>query len=578
MNNEIEMLTKKIAELEAELKSSKKYGLVWDKDSNIEKVVHDCEFNIPLLEALADKNVINGDLNNILIEGDNYHSLVSLNMVLKEKVDLIYIDPPYNTGHEDFAYNDNYVDYDDTFIHSKWLSFMQKRLILAKELLKDNGLIFISIDDNEQANLKILCDQIFGSHNFVNTFIIDKTAQGANNSSTFKTQHEYCLMYCKKDPSMININISSEIDTKKYKYKDKKGYYAMTNTFDSINSPLSKNKNRGYTVYYRESDEDVIVKDEYDRLTDTFGSYDENLISEGYIPIRPGIRKNVQYPWNWMLQRFLDDYKEELVFQKNKAGVYTIYHKNRFNGLTKDTTIKRFDTRQFGNQVLADILGEKKFDYPKSIDMMKWVVQRHLNPNALVLDFFAGSGTTGQAVLEANEEDGGNRTFILCTNNENKICEDVTYPRLKTVITGKRKDNSIYGNGIKANLYYFKTCFISDEANSDQVKYNLVEKVDSLLCILEDTYNLVSREDSYSHYSSLNKHLFIYNDFYNQVKFDKFKNEILSTDGEKTVYIYSTDNNVDNDLFDDKKIIVKPIPSKIYEIYKEISEDLKRGN
>lgn len=572
-----EELLKRIKELEAELKSLKKYGLVWDKEHTKEDVVLKCEKSIPILVQDDSRKLLFGEDNNILIEGDNYHALTALNMIDKESVDVIYIDPPYNTGHEDFTYNDNYVEYDDSFLHSKWLSFMEKRLKLAKELLKEDGIIFVSIDDNEQANLKLLCDSIFGYSNFVNTFIIDKTAQGANNSETFKTQHEFCLLYKKRDSRNININIPAEIDKKKYKYKDKKGYYAMTNSFDSINSPLSKNKNRGYTIYYRERDKDVIVKDEYDREKETFNDVDSKLVSSGYIPIRPGIRKNVQYPWNWQVNRFLEEYKEELVFVKNKKGNYSISHKNRFNGKTKDSTIKRFDTRHFGNQVLVDILGKKLFDYPKSLDMMKWVVTRHVNNDAVVLDFFAGSGTTGQAVLELNKEDGGHRKFILCTNNENNICSDVTYPRLKTVITGKRADGSKYSEGIPSNLYYFKTDFIDDNKNTEQAKYNLVEKVDSLLCIKEDIFEEKERNDFSSHYVNGNKHLFIYNDYFNEEKFKAFKETVLNCDGEKTVYIYSSDNNLDESLIEGERVILKPIPSKIYEIYKEIVEEIKRG-
>ena len=580
MENEMsyEELVKKIQELEFELKSTKKYGLVWDKEDTKEDVVLKCEKEIPVLTQDKEKRIVcNNGENNVLIEGDNYHALTSLNFIAKESIDVIYIDPPYNTGHEDFAYNDRFVNEDDGYIHSKWLSFMEKRLLLAKQLLKNNGLIFISIDDNEQANLKLLCDSIFGSFNFINTFIIDKTAQGANNSSTFKTQHEFCLLYKNGSDEMINTNICADIDSTKYKYKDEKGYYALTNTFDSINSPLNKNKNRGYTVYYNEKNKDVQIREEYNKDLEIFGEYDSELIERGYTPIRPGIRKNVQYPWNWMLSRFLEEYKEELVFQKNKKGNYTIYHKNRFNGLTKDTTIKRFDTRQFGNQILVDILGKKLFDFPKSLDMMKWVVSRHNNKNAVVFDFFAGSGTTGQAVMELNKEDGGHRRFILCTNNENNICTDVTYPRLKTVITGIRPDGSKYSDGLPNNLYYFKTDFVKDQNNTEQARYDLVEKVDGLLCIAENIFDEVERNTYFSHYSSKDRHLFIYNDYYSPETFEEFKNRVINCKGERIVYVYSSDNNVDETLFEDKTIQLKPIPMKIYEIYKEIVEEIKRG-
>ena len=355
---------------------------------------------------------------NFLIEGDNYASLKLLEKTHKGKIDLIYIDPPYNTGNKDFVYNDSFVTYDDGYFHSKWLSFIEKRLKLAKDLLKDDGLIFVSIDDNEQANLKLLMDKIFGQINFVSTFIIDKTAQGANQSVTFKTQHEYCLLYKKNSPDKINYEIDTKCDNKKFKYRDEIGLYAKTNSFDSINSPLSSNRNRGYTIYYRETDGDAVVRDEFNRETLTFDEYDKTLIDSGYIPIRPGIRKNVQYPRNWEPSRFLREYKQELVFCKNQKGVLSVYHKNRFSGKTKDTTIKKFDTRQQGNELLVNILGIKKFDYPKSLDMMKWIISKFNDKNALVLDFFAGSGTTAHAVMELNAEDSGNRKFILCQIDE----------------------------------------------------------------------------------------------------------------------------------------------------------------
>jgi len=576
---EIDKLLKQIAELKQEVKASKKYGLVWDKEKNPEEVVEACKTKIPVINFLGDKQVINGGKGNVIIEGDNFHSLTALSCIYQNSIDLIYIDPPYNTLNKDFVYNDICVDLDDGYRHSKWLSFMHRRLVLARGLLKDDGLFFVSIDENEQANLKILCDSVFGERHFICCFIIDKTAQGANQSVSFKQQHEYCLLYAKNSSNSINTDVEDDIDYKKFKYKDNKGYYAITNSFDSINSPLSANKKRGYTVYYNEATKDALIRDEFDPVKLQFGPYDEDLISKGYTPIRPGIRKGVQYPWNWERNRFLSDYKEELVFIKNRKGVLSIYHKNRAKGKTKDTTIKRFDTRQFGNQMLVDILGSKKFDYPKSVDMMKWVVSKHKSNEALILDFFAGSGTTGQAVLELNKEDGGNRRFILCTNNENNICTDVTYPRLKTVITGIRPDGSKYSDGIPSNLYYFKTGFVEDLNNSDQAKYNLAEKVDSLLCIAEDIFDEKERNDYSSHFVSSNRkrHLFIYNDYFKKEKFDEFKKRVIKADGEKVVYVFSFDNNLDESLFDDKSINVKPIPEKIYEIYKEIAESIKRG-
>ncbi len=574
-----EQLIKHIYELEEQLKSSK-YGLYWDKSIEKEKVVQELIYSIPVLDYFTSIITDNDAVNHLLLEGDNYHALTILNYIFANKIDLIYIDPPYFTGNKDFIYNDNFVDKEDGFKHSKWLTMMDHRLRLAKELLKEDGMIFISIDDNEQANLKLLCDSIFGEQNFISQFIIDKTAQGANQSDTFKTQHEYCLLYVKSSKSNIDYEVVQETNLKKYKYRDKKGLYAITNRFDSINSPLILNKNRGYTVYYNPMTKDAIVKDEYIKEINKFNNFDEKLLSDGYIPIRPGVRKGVQYPWNWSSDRFLAEYKEELVFSKNKTDVWVINHKNRLTGKVKDTTLKRFDTRKLGNQILVDIIGDKKFDYPKSIDMMKWVISKHFSKSAVVLDFFAGSGTTGHALLKLNEEDGGNRKFILCTNNENNICKDVTYPRLKTVITGKREDGSNYSNGIHANLHYYKCSLIPNAGSTDQAKYNLVEKVNHLLCIAENAYELVESSTKYYIYqnSGENKQIFLYIDYYDLNFFEKFKSKIISSKmRNKIVYMFSTDNIVDEFLFKGiQGIELKPIPSKIYEIYKEIVEDIKR--
>ncbi len=163
MSRESELLTR-IQELETELKKVKKqkrYGLVWEDKP--EDVVERCKRELPVLEEDISRRIeaSEDDLTHILIEGDNYHALSVLAYTHEKKVDVIYIDPPYNTGNKDFTYNDNYVDKEDSFRHSKWLSFMSKRLEIAKTLLKDTGVIFISIDDNEQSQLKLLCDDIF---------------------------------------------------------------------------------------------------------------------------------------------------------------------------------------------------------------------------------------------------------------------------------------------------------------------------------------------------------------------------------------------------------------------------------
>ena len=215
------------------------YGLVWHRDLPEEKI--DILVNpdartpnemfpnemagkpFPVLKEIKGKAIESdkSKLVNLLIEGDNYHSLAVLNFTHREAVDLIYIDPPYNTGNNDFIYNDKFVDKEDSFRHSKWLSFMEKRLKLSRFLLKDTGVIFISIDDNEQAPLKMLCDEIFGQENFIATIIWQKKYTQSNDAKYFSATHDFILCYAKQaDKLKIQLLPRTEKQDARYKNPD----------------------------------------------------------------------------------------------------------------------------------------------------------------------------------------------------------------------------------------------------------------------------------------------------------------------------------------------------------------------
>lgn len=187
----IELLNKQDKEL-----SRKKYGLVWDSEREPEKVVLDCQHKLPVLKEVKANQIKTDDEDyNLMIEGDNYHALQVLNYTHKEKIDVIYIDPPYNTGNKDFIYNDRHVDREDGYRHSKWLNFMEKRLDLAKSLLTESGVIFISIGNDEIAQLKLLCDKIFGENVNNNVIHWKKNQKPQNASKTISESAEYLLVY-----------------------------------------------------------------------------------------------------------------------------------------------------------------------------------------------------------------------------------------------------------------------------------------------------------------------------------------------------------------------------------------------
>lgn len=609
-----EELIKYIEDLQLQLKNEK-YGLYWDKRILKENKSLELLSKIPVLERNKLTILNNINLNNLLIEGDNLFSLTLLNMMnsVNGIADIIYIDPPYNTGHKStdggFKYNDEFINIENGFRHSTWLSFMEERLKLSKNLLKEFGILIISIDNNELYNLKLLCDSIFGEKCFLGTIVQNK-CNAQNDAINIQSNHDYHIIYCKKRryekkgsqykemPLLFTKNIQKE-----KVYIDELGYYYLGSgiTTGGEGGTLIARPNLGYTIYFNEKLNDAIALMDYDKnkigKTDDENeiySHDISLIENGYIPIIPPRKKGKLGVWTWDINKFNTE-KSSLLIKKTNNGysiTKKIYILNDDSGLDKENmtyiklnisplkSIIEYASSQ-GSKSLSDILIKQDFNNPKNLDMIKYFINSYFNQeNILVLDFFAGSGTTGQAVLELNKEDGGNRRFILCTNNENNICTDVTYPRLKTVITGIRPDGSKYSDGIPANLIYYKTDFIKDSNNTDQAKYCLVEKVDELLCISEDIFIHIERNDYSSHYVSNDetRHMFIYSDYYNETKFKEFKQRVLSASGTKIVYIFSSDNNVDETLFEGiKDVEVKPIPSKIYEIYKEIVEDIKRG-
>ncbi len=595
-----EELIRRINELQSELSSVKKYGLRWDKEKIPENVVIECISKIPVVCSIADKDIVNSGLDNIIIEGDNFHSLMCLKMIGQELFDFVYIDPPYNTGKttddSGFKYNDNYVDKDDTYRHSKWLNMMEKRLSLARDLMKDTAPIFISIDDNECFDLKLLCDNVFGSSNFIAVLPTIMNLKGNNDQFGFSGTHEYTIVYCKNINECVFSEFSiDEEDILDEWNKDSLGYFKKGATLKSTGIE-SNRTDRPYCFYpflIKNGKLSMILDEEYEKLYDeSSGTFDDSFLdsikkkyeAQGFGLVLPSTKSGDYGRWRWGFEKSKNDIGEIIVTSgRNDVSLYK-KQRPQLGDLPTKKPKSVFYKPEYssgnGTSQLNEVIGKNNFNNPKPLQLIKDFITIGCPKDGLILDFFAGSGTTGHAILEMNNEDATSaRKFILLQNNESRILDDVTYPRIKTVIDGIRADGTKYSNGVRATVHYFKTDFIKDEDNSDQAKYSLVEKVDSLICIREGIFTFAYRNDYSSHYSSVDKqkNLFIYNDFYDENKFLEFKNRVCSTVGEKIVYIFTTDNKLDDSLFDDTSIIQKPIPSKIYEIYKEISENIKRG-
>lgn len=392
---------------------------------------------------------------NLLIEGDNFHALKALKTA-GVKVDIIYIDPPYNTGKE-FVYNDSFtseaktVTSDDPHKHSKWLTFMRKRLEIAKELLSDDGVIFVSIDDYEQAYLKVLMDEIFGERNFLgNINWLKGNAQ--NDAINIQKNHEYILIFAKSSTRSL-FTRKEKIEEQIYHDELGKWYIGSGLTTGGAGGTLDARPNLGTSIYWNESKNTFIFKNDYD-IEKASNSNDEkfvyeapdaNLLNEGFVCIRPPRKGNKLGCWTWSIEKF----KEEKIIIKNKTPYKKVYIEND-NATKEYENVKSFlqISSSNGTKELTEIFDSKVFDNPKPTHLIKTLFKNLTKPNPTVLDFFAGSGTTGQAVMELNAEDGGNRRFILVTNNERSgvdtkahpeqgIAQAITYERLFRVIKGK---------------------------------------------------------------------------------------------------------------------------------------------
>ena len=524
------------------LAKKKKYGLVWEEKP--EHVAEMCKDHLPVLSEVKTKEIHNNsDSPNILIEGDNYHALSVLNYTHRKKIDVIYIDPPYNTGKE-FTYNDKLVDNEDAYKHSKWISFMNKRLSLAKKLLSRKGVIFISIDDNEQAQLRIICNEVFGQDNFIANIVWQKKYSPQNDAKYFSDMHDFILVYArrkningKKNGWIRNLLPRTEEMDARYKNPDNdpRGVWKSTDmsvktynpTYDfPITTPTGRIVNPPPSRCWRFSQKryEELLKD--NRIW--FGQSNNNV---------PSIKK------------FLTEVKE---------GIVPVTWWDRyFAGHNQDA-----------KQEIDSFNLQSSFDTPKPVKLIKRILEISSHKNSIILDFMAGSGTTGQATLELNNQDNGNRKFILCTNNENNICTNVCHPRLKKAIKGYKNLKGETVEGLGGNLKYFKADFVPS-ANTDKNKKKLMGKATEILCIKEDCFEQVKSVTHYKIFKNSSRHMAI---LYDDAAIDPFKKEIKKRHISTTVYTFSLDEYNKEEEFEDvaEFVRLKPVPFEIISAYGRI--------
>lgn len=464
-----------LSELERDV-GGKKYGLVFEEHR--EEIDEILATHTPVLTEDGSLLIDNGGQMNFLLEGDNLASLQLLLKTHKGKIDLIYIDPPYNTGSKDFIYDDAFVDKTDLFSHSKWLSFMSCRLEIARRLLAPNGSIFISIDDNEQAPLKLLCDEIFGEDCFVADVAWQRAYSPRNDSKGISNEKEHILVYSRTPEwSPHKLPRTAKMDSK---YKNPDNDDRLWRTSDAFAPSAATHQGMVYAIQHPFTGKMIYP------------------YSGACWPLRQSDMLKAMQEWGEYELRDLDDAKERAAVcgispEEVREGVMgivlvqpieiaakraqEIYDRGKWprffftnkgkGGIARKTYLDNTDGRVVTNlwpyeetghtdeakkELKALFDGDKPFDTPKPTRLMDRIIHIATEENALILDFFAGSGTLGHAVLKYNATNAGsNRRFILCTNNENNICREVTYERIRRVIDKE---------GYAASLKYFKVEYV----------------------------------------------------------------------------------------------------------------------
>lgn len=417
---------------------------------------------------------------NLIIEGENLEVLKLLSESYREQIKCIYIDPPYNTG-KDFVYTDNFTeekkpyweqigvtenglkidtntDTDGRF-HSNWLNMMYSRLLIARSMLRPEGVILISIDDNEVHHLRKLCDDVFGEDNFIGTFINNSTPNARDYGHIGK-MHEFCMFYA-KDILYTETNLLEDKE-KRFSFKDDVGEFNVHPLYNSNVAFTPENRPNLYYPFYLNPEKQIAeIGEEF---------YEISLTpNEKHIEIYPpkSVKDGVQFVWRWGRDKAKEELNKEIIGYETEDGDLRIVQKMRTSEkLIRSILSEKEFTSRRGTAEVEKLFGKKVFSFPKPVDLIKTFLKVATDKNSIVLDFFAGAGTTGQAAMELNKEDGGNRKFILiqipeqnapkslAQKNGYKTISEITIERNKRVVAKlieekKKQEPDLFTNGHK---------------------------------------------------------------------------------------------------------------------------------
>jgi adenine-specific DNA-methyltransferase len=432
-----------------------RFGLVWER----KEIEHERAVNSDFVALDLDEALSHGEApyQNLIIEGDNFDALRYLRMTHAGKIKCIYIDPPYNTGNRDFIYNDRFVDKEDSYRHSKWLEFMYRRLQLARELLAVDGVIFVSIDDNELFNLGLLMNQVFGENNFVATNIWQKRYSASNDHKSIAPMHEYVFVYQASSLWKRNLLPRGEEKDKQYRFQDEKGIFRPDNY--TCNKSADERPNLYYPIIQPNTGEEIWPK--------------------------------TTAVWRYSKDRHEQNVCENLIYW-GKDGLGKVPAFKRYRHLLKNAdgvipntwwTFDEVGHTDSAKKELLDILAEHAtaFSTPKPTQLIERILRIATKPDDMVLDFFAGSGTTAHAVLKLNAEDGGNRRFILVSSTEatetdpNKnLCRDVCAERVRRVMQGYQNKKGEQREGLGGNFAYLKSRRIPSETLLTDIQHEQI--------------------------------------------------------------------------------------------------------